>query len=207
MSKKQKTSASSRNGLSINTNEEKNQSCYTEIIDKHHAQLEDMTQKHSKVMQVRFDLRYPQNSTVEPTPQHLHDFNYNLQRKLKREKHSGGHQVDPRVLVTTEKHGSEHPHIHGVLLVNANAKQNYYPLIQEVEKQWKTALKTDVAGLVDYCDKNGKNGMIINRNSEDYEKTRHELSHQASYLAKTRGKDNNQKGSWLVSGTRLPKNK
>lgn len=202
---KKLTTQETHRGLSINTNAEKNQACYADILDKHHAHLADMTQKHSKVIQVRFDLRYPQDGSVVPSAQHLHDFNYNFQRKLKRENHSGGHLVDPRIITVTEQCESENPHIHGVLLVNGNAKRSYYPLVQEIEKQWKTALKTNRDGLVDYCDRRGKNGIMIDRSKEDFGETMNQCSHQASYLAKARGKENKLKGSWLVSGTRVPK--
>ncbi len=64
-------------GLAINTDKAKGQACFTKVLDRYHAHLNDMTGKRSKVMQVRFDLHYPQDSSVEPSPQHLQDFNYN----------------------------------------------------------------------------------------------------------------------------------
>ncbi len=202
---KDTTLQSTYNNLSINTGKEQNNACHTEILDRHHAHLSSMINKHSKVMQVRFDLRYPQDSSIEYDKSHLHTFNYNLKRKLDRERCTGGHKVDPRIITVTEQHNkSDNIHIHGLILVNGNAKKSYYPLLQEIETQWKTAIKTDINGLVDYCNKQGKNGMVINRNSEDYENIKNKCSYQASYLAKVRGKDNRDKGSWLVSGTRVP---
>jgi len=53
------TFESQHNGLNINTNADKGQGCYTKILDKHQAHLQDMVNKHSQVMQVRFDLRFP----------------------------------------------------------------------------------------------------------------------------------------------------
>lgn len=200
-----KTTDTVYHGLPINTNENKGQACLTQVLDKHHAHLEDMTNKHSKVMQVRFDLHYPQDNSVTPNKQHLHDFNYNLQRKLNREQHVGGHKVDSRLITVTEQHNSEHPHIHGVLLVNANVKRKYLPIMEQVERIWKLALGTDAQGLVDHCNRSGKNGIIIDRNKEDFEDKKKQCSHQGSYLAKVRGKENNAKGTWLVGGTRLPK--
>ena len=193
------------NGLPINTNADKGQGCLTQVLDKHHAHLDDMNNKHSKVMQTRFDLRYPADNSVTPSKQHLQDFSYNLQRKLNREKHAGGHKVDPRLIVVTEQHHSENPHVHGVLLVNANAKQKYLPLIEEIDCIWKQALRTDAQGLVDYCNRSGANGIIMDRNKEDFEDKKNQCSHQGSYLAKERGKENKVKGSWGVRATRLPK--
>ena len=195
------------NGLPINTNADKGQACLTQVLDKHHAHLDDMNNKHSKVMQVRFDLRYPQDNSVTPSKQHVQDFNYNLQRKLNREKHAGGHKVDPRIITVTEQHNSKYPHVHGVLLVNANTKHKYHPLIEEMDRIWKQALGTEAQGLVDRCDRQGNNGIIIKRGNEDFHEKRNQLSYQASYLAKERGKENKVKCSWAVTGTRLPKEK
>lgn len=204
--KGEKTFEKDYKGLSINTNENKGQACQTQVLYKLHAHREDMLNKHSKVMQVRLDLHYPTDNSITPSSQHLEDFTYNLQRKLKREKIQGGHQVDPRLITVSEQNSSNNPHIHGVLLVNGNAKQNYYPLLQEAEQQWKQALKTENQGLVDYCNKLGENGIIMDRNKDDLQEKINECSYQASYLAKEKGKENKTKGSWLVKGTRLPKN-
>jgi len=191
-------------GLPINTNLEKKQACILPILDRYNAHLEDMTIKHSKVMQVRFDLRYPTDESVMQDKQHLHNFNYNLQRKLQREKHAGGHKVDPRLIMVTEQHHSKHPHMHCVLLINGNAKQNYYSVVQQVEKTWKQVLGTDAKGLVDRCDRKD-NGIMMNRNNEDFMAKKDQCSYQASYLSKEKGKENKEKGSWSVTGTRVYK--
>jgi len=44
-------------GLAINTNKEKNQGCYTEILDRLNSQVDIGLSKHSKLIQVRMDLR------------------------------------------------------------------------------------------------------------------------------------------------------
>ncbi len=200
------TYTNKHNGLPINTNEEKKEGVYTDVVDRHHAHMEDMVLKHSKVMQVRFDLRYPHDGSVTPDNKHLQDFNYNLTRKLHREKPIGGHAVDPRIINVKEQHGdNQHPHIHNVLLVNGNAKQNPLGVLKQVEKMWATAIKSDAPGLVDYCDKNGANGLMVNRNSDNFQEQLEACSYQASYLAKERGKEHRAKGTWLASGTRIPK--
>ncbi len=194
------------NGLSINTNKEKGQGVYTDIVDRHHAHLSDMTDKHSKVLQTRFDLHYPADGSVTPNRTQLQDFTYNLTRKLSREKVTGGHKVDPRLITVTEQaSNNSHPHIHGVILVNGNAKQNSMGILKQIEKTWGIAIQSSQSGLVHYCDHQGDNGLMVNRNSTDFEQQINACSHQASYLAKTRDKDNNPKGSWKVTGTRLPK--
>ncbi len=65
------------NGFPINTNQIMEQGCFTQILNKYHTHLIDMVNNHSKVMQVRFDLCYPQGGSVIPSNTHIHDFNYN----------------------------------------------------------------------------------------------------------------------------------
>lgn len=208
------------NGYSVNTGKDGTKYYYPQILDKYHAHLQDMVDRHSKVMQVRFDLRYPADGSVTPTPEHLYSFSKNITRDLTRNaplstepgrKQSGSraHQVDPRLIRVTEHHGgSPHPHTHGLLLVNANAKISGFDVLQRVERQWKNALGVESAsGLVDYCSRSGPNPLIIKRyiSKGELAQAMNAASHQASYLAKTRGKDSPAKGAWLVSSSRLPK--
>lgn len=60
-------------------------------------------------------------------------------------------------------------------------------------------------GLVDYCNQNGENGKIIKRGNPDEQKITNQVMHQASYLAKKRGKEDIPKGQHLWVGTRVPK--
>lgn len=208
------------NGYCVNTGKDGTKHYYPQILDKYHAHLQDMVDRHSKVMQVRFDLRYPADGSVTPNPEHLYSFSKNITRDLTRNaplstepdrKKSGSraHQVDPRLLRVTEQHGgSPHPHTHGLLLVNANAKISAFDVLQRVERQWRNALGVESAsGLVDHCSRSGPNPLIIKRyaNETQFAEAMNAASHQASYLAKTRGKENPAKGAWLVSSSRLPK--
>ena len=193
-------------GLTINTDKENGLGCSTKILTKVHEHLYDMTARHGKTLQVRFDLRYPQDGSVTPDSEQLSDFSYNFQRKLRRKVGTGGHRVDPRLVTVSEHHGkSDTPHVHCVLLVNGNAIQNHMGILKQVEKTWGAAIASNDPGLVDYCDKHGKNGIMIDRNKEDFEQKLNEASHQASYLAKVRGKENRAKGAWQVRSTRLPR--
>ncbi len=151
------------------------------------------------------DLRYPSDDSVIHTSKDIENFHYNFKRKLERQSIAGGHKVDPRFITVEEEHNNQHPHYHTVLLVNANAKNKAYSILQEAEKQWKQVLHTDHQGLVNYCNEKGENGIIIDRNKEDFEEKKNQCSHQASYLAKVREKDKQAKGSWTVKGTRTPK--
>jgi Protein of unknown function (DUF3296). len=197
------TSSSHHNGLHINANANKGTACIIPILDKYKIKMFSMVHAHGKIMQVRFDLRYPDDGSIIPIRQHIYDFNYNLKRKLQREKVAGGHLVDPQMLWTEERHTSLHPHYHYVLLVNGNAKEKYFPLLRDiVEPTWKKAIRTKQNGLVDYCDKHGPNGLLIIRNSPHMQKQINQCSHQASYIAKVGTKEHRGKGHWLMGGSR-----
>jgi hypothetical protein len=192
-------------GMSINTNKEKNQGCITSILDTYQNIRSNMLDKHCKVMQVRFDLRYPDDNSVAPDSEHIQSFSRNIKHKLNNEKHAGGSKVDAQGLWSKERHKSRHPHYHCILLVNANAKQRYYPIVVEAKRQWNHVLHTQQDGLVDYCDQHGENGIIIKRGSDNEKEQLDRCSYQASYLAKDRSKDRMEKGSRLFSGSHVKK--
>ncbi len=196
------------NGHPINADEEKRLGCKTDILEKYDSRMEDMFNRHSKVLQVRFDLRYPQDGSVSPIPEHIHDFNYNLKRSLSRKKVAGGHDVDPQLIWTREQKDSEHPHYHHLLLANGNAVRNYYPIVQKAEELWSRTIGSDQPGLVHYCDKssNGvpnKNGIMVRKGHAAESEQIDECYHQASYLAKERDKDRKVKGVWTCGSSRV----
>ena len=195
------------NGLQINTDLNKGQGCITSILDSYQIHLIYMINAHSKVMQVRFDLHYPTDGSIVPTRKHIHDFNYNLKRKLQRKKVVGGHKVDPQLLWTGETNTSYFPHYHFILLVNGNAINNYWDLLDSIVRPlWEKAIGvSNNTGLVDYCDKAGPNGlMIIRPSSPEFLIQLNRCSYQASYLAKVKTKETRGKGNWLTGGSRVP---
>ena len=50
---------------SINTNKEKNQGCIEEILERIESSLNSMLKKHSKVLSIRFDVRYPKGNLIK----------------------------------------------------------------------------------------------------------------------------------------------
>jgi hypothetical protein len=220
--------------LSINTNKEKMQGCDIAILDRIYNQLEYMVNKHSKVLQVRFDLHYPQDNSIELKQGDFTRFNRNFKRNLERNyplpkdgkirsekihfKNEPIHQknkVDPMITLVVEKHTNntqkgdtdkQHPHAHVLVHVNGNAKKEPYDIQQRAVREWNTVLGVSGnTGLVDFCDRQGQSSYIVDRNQPDFESTINAAFHQASYLAKVRGKEDRSKGQWLVMGTRIPK--
>ena len=208
-------------GYKINTNKDKGYGCFEKALSVYHAHLNDMCNKHNKVWQQRFDLRYPADGSIKPDPKHRHTFSEKLTKDLKRNfplkefrdkskdkpKNRNQYHTDPRlIMVCEEGKTSEKVHIHGLVLVNGNAKRNSKDIFTRIERQWANALNIEEAkGLVDYCNKSGPNSYMLNRNDSDFEQKLNDASHQASYLAKVKDKAGLPKGQWLVSATRLPR--
>ncbi len=97
--------------------------------------------------------------------------------------------------MAVEQHGSINPHMHGLLLVNGNIKQDYMFILIEIEKQWRQAISSNNMGLVDFCNRFGENGIMIDRNKIDFLERLNTCFYQASYIAKLRGKAHRSKGS------------
>ena len=82
---------------------------------------------------------------------------------------------------------------------------NYIHLLQSfVLPVWQRVLNSSNAGIVDFCNKLGTNGILIDRNSQLLKQQIEACTFQASYIAKVRSKENKLKGTWLTGGTRIP---
>lgn len=195
------TYESSFNGHTINTNKEKNHGCYEKVLNKIETVIDSMIEKHSKIMITRIDVRYPNDDNMICESKQISDFTYNLKRSLNREKNVGNHAVDAQVITVQEQDTSKHPHFHVAIIVNGNAKKSPYSIYEKADKLWKIATDSSLDGLVDHCNRN-KNGIVIDRNSSSFESDYNSAFYQLSYLAKVRGKEDREKGSWLVRTTR-----
>ena len=193
-----------------------------QIVEFYTKHLDDMIRKHNKVLQVRFDLHYPQDDSGVEKNKVIRDFSENISRDLKRNnplpekgkqrssgKKSSKHQVDPRLVWVREQHEQSHhqhhhQHFHCLTLVNGNAKKNERDIFKRVERQWANALGlTEAKWLVDFCYRNDRPAVTIDRNSPDLAAQYQAAKKQATYLAKNWGKDKRPKGCWKVGGSRL----
>ncbi len=118
----------------INSDKERRLGCYEKALEKIDTTIKDMIEKHSKVMVVRFDVRYPDNENIKTDNQDIYRFTYNLKRSLNREKIDGGHNVDAQIIHVEEKKTSNNPHHHYAVLVNGNAKNKYFPIVEKPKK-------------------------------------------------------------------------
>ena len=196
------TFSDSFNGYPINTNEERGLGCFTKILSVYEQRLEYMLSTHSKVMQVRFDLRYPSDGSVVPDIKHIYRFNQYMQRGLKELKFQGGHKVDPCYVGVIEQDHSPFPHVHMVVLVNANAIEYPVTVWRMADLYWGLAIGSEQEGLVHYCLQH-KNGIIARRDEDDYKDNINKIFYQASYLAKLRDKEERSIGSRMCLKNRI----
>lgn len=194
-------------GLQILPSRDETEVKFIDILDKQKELMEFALANHSKVMQIRFDLHYPSDGSILPSSNDISDFSYNLSRRLKRMV-IATHRVDPLYLWVREIHDSSFPHYHFLLWINANAIKNKFTIFDIANETWKNTLKTNEDGLVHYClnkkrDPEYDNGIIIDRNKDDFSLKRDAAFRSGSYLAKTFSKDGLEKHAWRYGYSRL----
>ena len=196
-------------GLQILPSRDETEVKFIDILNKQKELMEFALANHSKIMQVRFDLHYPSDGSILFSPEHISDFSYNLSRRLKRMV-IATHRVDPLYLWVREIHDSSFPHYHFLLWINANAIKNKFTIFNITNETWKNTLKTNEEGLVHYClnkkrEPNYDNGIVIDRNKEDFSMKRDVAFRSGSYLAKTFSKYGLDRHAWRYGYSRLPR--
>lgn len=190
-------------GYLINTGSNNNLPCNTKTLDQYIERQDYMVENHSKTLAVRLDIRTPSGSAIslrEKMPRILES----TKRKLE-SKNKSKNKIDMQHVWTAEKRktgGNEH--IHLALLVNGNAIQNGYSLKDALEKAVERQIPGGAEGLVEFCASNGKTGILLERGARDFEDKARAAVYAASYLAKTRSKENKAKGARFSSASRLP---
>ncbi len=215
------TKSNTFKGFTINTGNGK-YACDEHILEQYDQRFQYLLSRHSRVLQKRLDLHYPQNGSLAPVPEHIYRFTENLSRDLKRNnplpeegrKRSAGrkgapapHKVDPQILwVKEQESGSPNPHYHLMVFVNGNAVKSGWSLQKRAERQWANATGLNEAtGLVNNCNQSGPDSILVDKNSPEFGAEMNQAYYQGSYLAKTRGKAHRAKGEWRSGGTRVPK--
>ena len=163
--------------------------------------LENYTERHSKVLAIRFDLRYP-----DKYQQHKGDPNQTELATDKEEmstmdngdicktisalnKYFGRKGLDPAYLWVREQKTSEAHHYHAMLLLNGHKTQNPYEAFSKAEALWQKTIGSEQKGLIHYCNKNPdgsyrKNGEVFRRSEGIPE----HVQRQISYMVKPSGK-------------------
>jgi hypothetical protein len=190
------------------------------ILDKYDDYFNSMLNMHPRFIVKRFDGRAPDDGCFKLTEKHLYRFTDYAMRALKRDNplpqagrmRSAGrhgqkpkHPTDPIIMLVKEKTSEERNfHVHGIALVNGQARRDGYYLQQQLSHCWNTVLGTpDNSGLLNDSRQYGPSCIIIDKNKPDFEQKKQQAYQQAKYLAKTKTKELNPKGSWRCSGTRI----
>lgn len=191
-------------GYKINNGENNNLFCHKKTLDHIADTTEYMTNNHSRTLMVRLDIQPDQDSEHTLSSKDMTRVIENVKRQTDSRFKNRKNDPDTHVVWVSEKTTpDDKPHYHLAIFVNGNAIQNGYSLKEAFNNEVKKKLKTDKDGLVNFSSSNGKVGKLIERNSPDFEHQVNDAVHAASYLAKTRSKEYNPKGSRVSSCTRI----
>ena len=157
----------------------------TEILDIIDNHLEDALERHSKVLVVRFDVRFPDDESNRSFSKFQAEF-------MRKERRAG---YDPSYVAVREIGEREgHPHYHEVLLVNGNRTQSIHKHIENANTAMNLTLGLDHKDPTGYvhCSTIRKgplrNGIMIKRGAL-FSDDENNAFRQASYLAKESQKD------------------
>ena len=173
------------NGKEILEYKHKNVGMDTQILKRIDEHLNDALERHSKVLVVRFDVRFPNDDSNRSFSKFQAEF-------MRKERRAG---YDPNYIAVREIGEREgHPHYHEVLLVNGNKTQSIHKHIENANTAMKLTLGIDhdePTGYIHSCaDKHGplRNGIMIKRDAS-FPQDENDAFRQASYLAKESQKD------------------
>jgi hypothetical protein len=168
--------------------------CHGEILERLMQLFNHVTVDHCDVVFMRFDVRLPQFGIYPQDNSLIMKFTADFITYLTRKK------LDPHYLWVREQKSSERPHWHFCVLWNRKWVQSIYKPLKKAEEIWARKLKfgdlREGAGLIDYClkDKFGnpqQNGLMIRRNSADFQEMYNRCFQWGSYLAKASQKSMN----------------
>lgn len=190
----------------INTGMNTKLSCNKITLDQVIDRIEHMTTEHSKTLCIRLDIMNDADGYTILERHHITRVMEETIRHLGSKLRNSRNKLDLHYIWTTEQTDREaHPHYHFFILVNGNAIQNGYSIKEALNRYVMKWQHTQKQGLVHFSESNGPRGIMINRNSSDYERRKGEAVYAGSYLAKTRTKEHNRKGQRFSSASRLPK--
>ena len=152
-----------------------------------------MTERHSKVLIARLDLRFPKDHNADKSNR---DFSKTMQAVCQEFSRKG---YDPQYVAKREQMTSENQHYHVGILLDGNKKRSINAVRETVEKHWARQLdipleEVQQKTLVYPCNKapDGsprESGRMIKRGSWEQKTDEKESLKQLSYLAKVDSRD------------------
>ncbi|MGE4490108.1 MAG: hypothetical protein AB7E95_11260 [Kiritimatiellales bacterium] len=138
------------NGLPVLTpSNDEAYSYYSNYLLNNRELLDAMIIRHSKVLFLRFDVRFPDTYCWSEPMMYWWKFLDLLRRWLVE------NGFDPQYVVRMEQKTSLNPHFHVGLLLNGNKanEENAYFYKLQAEQIWQKVLGVKQTGLVDFCNK------------------------------------------------------
>lgn len=204
---KKTTDAKIYQGHPINNGKQKDFECYIKTLEQIFDQTFNMLEKHNKVLNVRLDIRNPVDTDEPIQRKDMTRILENAKRGLNRAYKSCPNKIDFNYVWTTENEGTnKHPHYHLYVSVNGNACQNGYGVYKAIQDAVNLNLGRDYAGLVEFSKSNGQYGLMVNRNSYNYQEEIDTALYAGSYLAKVNTKEGRPKGARVSSASKIERN-
>ena len=179
---------------------QKDQKYSLKYLDKAIDLIETMTERHSKVLTVRVDVRYPSSINSDGTNR---DFQHLMENLMKDYERKG---YDPQYIARREQKKSRNPHLHLGLAMDGSKKSARNNVINDIENQWgnvlgMTAEEIRESKLIYPCNTDSQgnarpNGFLIERPPKGdleglmkYQNDKDGAVRQLSYLCKRETED------------------
>jgi len=178
------------NGLNVNCGDG-NLYVRDDILEAIYTRLRFMTECHSFVLILRYDLRFPQHAQFDDYRYALQNFMNTFSVYLKRR------GVHYHYVWVKEIESSDNPHYHCVFIVSADQGESSYLLNQEAQKIWSRICSGSYSSasmsLLHFCPRRLHDGSIqwdvlISRDDPNFEFEFRDIYYWLSYLAKTNTK-------------------
>ena len=113
---------------------QKNQKYSLKYLDKAVDLIETMTERHSKVLTVRVDVRYPASMNSDGTNKDFQHLTENLMKDYERRGY------DLQYIARREQKKSKNPHLHLGLALDGSKKCDRKSVVEDIENQWGNVL-------------------------------------------------------------------
>ena len=179
---------------------QKDQKYSRRYLDRAIDLVETMTERHSKVLTVRVDVRYPQNINSDGTNKDFQHLTENMMKEYERKGY------DPQYIARREQKKSKNPHLHLGLALDGSKKRDRNSVIEDIENQWGNVLgmtpeEIHASKLIYPCNTDSQgnarpNGFLIERPKRGdidglikYQEDKDAAVRQLSYLCKREDED------------------
>lgn len=163
------------------------------IVDTIIDQITFCTTHNHKTFVVLFCMNFPADTITDPSNVVITAFMDRFTKYLERR------ALKPQYLWVREQNQSINHHYHCMLILDGNKIQNHYGIMQEAERIWGEIIGCNASGLVHY----GTSPFMLRRTDPDFAQAMQNCIYAASYLAKTRGKENHPHRIRTYNSSRL----